>query len=165
MMVALRYLGEGQFHAPSAFSKKLDAALVIGEVLRWEQVQERSAKSHAHYFAVIADAWANLPEALADDLPSPEHLRKYALVKAGYCNETKMVFRTNAEAIAGASFIGGMDGFAICEVVGPALTVWTAKSQSMRAMNKKEFQESKDAVLRVISGLIGADAAQAGMAA
>lgn len=164
-MVPLRYLGEGAFQAPGAFARKLDAGLVVGEVLRWEQVPERSLKSHAHYFAVIADAWANLPEALADELPSPEHLRKTALIKAGYCDMTKVVMRNNQDAVTLMALLRAMDTYAIFEVTGNVLTIWRAHSQSMRAMGKKKFEESKQRVLDVISGLIGADAAQAGMSA
>ena len=164
-MYPLRYLGEGGFQAPGAFAKKLDAALVVGEVLRWEQVPERSLKSHKFYFATIADAWANLPESLVDEFPSPEHLRKYALIKSGYCTTIKLVLPTNAEAVAACAFIQASDEFVICEPIGRVATISRASSQSMRAMGKKQFEESKSRVLDVISGLIGADATQAGMAA
>lgn len=164
-MTPLRYLGEGQFQAPGIFARKLDASLVIGEVLRWEQVPERSLKSHKFYFATIADAWGNLPESLADELPSPEHLRKYALIKAGYCDMSKVVLSTNRQAIQLSAIMAAMDACAVFEVSGNVLTVWQAHSQSMKAMGKKQFEESKQAVLDVISGLIGADATQAGMAA
>lgn len=66
-MLPLQYQGEGQFTAPRGFKALCDKDLVIGETLRWEICHERSAKSHAHYFAVIGDAWANLPEGLAMD--------------------------------------------------------------------------------------------------
>ncbi len=40
-------------------------------------------------------------------------------------------------------------------VSGATITEYRAKSQSLRAMGKQEFQASKDAVLGYISDLIG----------
>jgi hypothetical protein len=165
MMLALQYLGEGQFTTPRGFAKRCDKELVIGETLRWEQVNERSAASHRHYFAVIADAWGNLPEALAGDFPSPEHLRKHALCKAGYCTVNRIVCSDNAQAVAACAVMSAMDGYAICNVEGRVVTVYRAESQSIRAMGGKKFNESKSKVLDVISQIIGADATQAGQAA
>lgn len=164
-MLALTYLGEGQFQAPRGFAKRCDKELVIGETLRWEVVHERSMASHRHYHAVIADAWANLPEAMTSDMPSPEHLRKHCLIKAGYCDMTKLVCGDNAEAIRAALLMKAMDTYSICEVSGCVVTVYRAKSQSIRAMGKAEFQKSKDAVLVEIGKLIGADPAELGKAA
>jgi hypothetical protein len=165
MMLPLQYQGEGQFTAPRGFKALCDKDLVIGETLRWEICHERSAKSHAHYFAVIGDAWANLPEGLAMDFPSAEHLRKHALIKAGYCTMTRIVCRTNEDAVAACALMKGMDGYSICDVSGTVVTVYQAQSQSRRAMGAKVFQESKDKVIAVISEIIGADATQAGEAA
>lgn len=165
MLAPLQYLGEGQFQAPKGHAKRCDRDLVIGETLQWEVHRERSAESHRHYFAVIADAWGNLPEVLAADFPSPEHLRKHALIKAGYCTVNRLVFPDNAEAIRAAAFLQSLDTYAICEVSGRVVTVYRAKSQSIKAMGKATFQKSKDDVFTAISQIIGADATQAGMAA
>ena len=164
-IAALQYQGEGQFLAPRGHWKRLDRDLVIGEVLTWEQVKQRSGESHRHYFAVIKAAWGNLPEALVLELPSPKHLRKFALIKCGYCSKAEIIVQDNAAAIAAAALLQGMDTYAICEVKGRVVTVWRAQSQSMRAMGNKTFQESKSKVLDVISQLIGADATKAGEAA
>lgn len=155
--IPLTYMGDGVFHTTPYHAKRLDYGQ--GEVITVEEVQERSLKSHAHYFLCITEAWRSLPEGLADDFPDAERLRKWALIKAGYATETKMKFRTNAEAIAAAAFIGTLDSYAICEVIGHLVTVWRAESQSMKSMKKERFQRSKDDVLRVIAELIGADPA------
>lgn len=156
--ILLRYQGEGAFKSISArTSDILDRELVIGEQYRFEIVEERSLKSHRAYFAALAEAWKSLPERLTDDFLSPDHLRKWALVKAGYCTTTKLTLRTNAEAIAAAALVGEMDSYAICEVIGRLVTIWRAESQSYRAMKKERFQQSKDDCLRVIAELIGTD--------
>lgn len=156
-MTPLRYMGEGEFRAASAYhARALDKALVIGEVLTWGQIEERSQKSHAHYFAAVHEAWLNLPEAVSVEFPSDEHLRKYCLIKAGFCTVTKIACMTNREAVKLISSVSEMDGFAVCEVAGNIATVYRAHSQSMKAMGKKTFQESKTAVLEILSAMVGA---------
>lgn len=165
MIFPLTYQGEGQFQTPRGFIKRADKELVIGETLQWEIVNPRSMKSHRHYFAMIADAWSNLPERLNADFPSPEHLRKFALIKAGYCTMTRIACRDNAAAVAACALVSGLDKFSICDVSGSVVTVYRATSQSVKAMGAKRFQESKDAVFTEISKIVGADITQAGLAA
>ena len=50
-----------------------------------------------------------------------------------------------------------MDEYAIVTVSGPVVRKFTAKSQSISAMGKKDFQASKQAVLDFLSGSIGVD--------
>jgi len=120
--------------------------------------EERSAISHAHYFAVIGNAWANLPEDLAADFPTAEHLRKWALIKAGYIAGTHTtVCRSGAEARRWAMFSRQVDKYAIAVVQDRIVTVHQAASQSLEAMGKVKFQKSKDAVFGVLSQLLGVD--------
>lgn len=137
--------------------KLADKFYVVGEVYRLSPHEERSAVSHRHYFASINEAHNNLPQEIADKLPTPEHLRKFALIRAGYRDERTIVCPTKGEAMRVAAFVRPLDDFAVVETDGLVVTVYTAKSQSMRAMGKKTFQESKDAVLRIIAELIGTD--------
>lgn len=130
-------------------------AFAPGGRYRVQLVEERSRSSHNHYFAAIGEAWRNLPDHMLDEFPSAEHLRKKALVRAGYADERTFVCASKAEAARMAAFLRPMDEYAIVSVREATVTVWTAKSQSVRAMGKAEFQESKDAVLDTISRLIG----------
>jgi len=139
---------------PSRFAKQADQQFVIGETYTLAEVQDRSSASHRHYFALINDAWMNLPEAQGERFPSAESLRKYALVKAGYRDERSIVCASKAEAHRVASFIKPMDEYAIVFVFEATVTVYTAKSQSVRAMGKAEFQASKDAVIAVLAEMI-----------
>ena len=111
--------------------------------------------SHDHFFASVQEAYNNLPEDLADDFASPEHLRKWALIKAGYRDERSIVASSKAEALRIAAFIRPMDEFSVVVVREATVTQLTAKSQSLRAMGKVEFQRSKDAVFDVLAKLIG----------
>jgi len=135
-----------------------DRHFVVGETYTLEPREDRSSASHRHYFAAIKEAHDSLPEEAADRLPSPEHLRKFCLIKAGYRDERSIVCSSKAEAQRLAAWVRPMDEFAIVAVQGATVIQWTAKSQSVRAMGKAEFEASKDAVLNVIASLIGTDA-------
>lgn len=132
-----------------------DRHYVVGQSYRLIPHEDRSVRSHRHYFACINDAWSNLPEHLAERLPTPDHLRKYALIKAGYRDERSIVAASKAEAQRLAAFMKPMDDYAVIVAREAVVTVYTAKSQSMKAMGKKTFMASKDAVLDVLSQMIG----------
>ena len=152
MTITLKYLGDGNFRA--LYPDKC-ANMASGDIAAWSKVEVRSAKSHKHYFAAVHDCWLNLPEHLVDEFPNSEFLRKWALIKAGYRKSSKVVCPTNADAARHCAFISEMDGFAVCEIEGRTATAHVAESQSVPAMGRQKFQESKDAVFRVISELIG----------
>lgn len=123
-----------------------------GEVLILERQEERSTASHNHYHASIKTAHDNLPED-DDRFPNPNALRKWALIKSGYCTEAHVVCDTEEQAHTVAGFMGHQEGV-IVVVKGNVVKKYTAKSQSMKAMNKQEFQLSKVAVLDTIAELI-----------
>lgn len=137
------------------FRRLADKQFVVHENYRMEVVQHRSMESHRHFFAALNEAWGNLPEAHAGRWPTPDHLRRWALVQAGYRNETTYVAVSKAEALRFSAFLRSLDEYAVVTVDGGMVHCCTAKSQSMREMSKKEFQESKTAVLEQIAKLIG----------
>jgi hypothetical protein len=119
------------------------------------QHEERSTATHNHEFAFIAEAWKTLPDDLAELYPSPEHLRKRALIQAGYYDEMVVDAGSNAAALRVAAAFRAIDEFAFVVVRGPLVARRTAKSQSRRAMSKAEFQASKTAVLAIIADMLG----------
>ena len=123
-----------------------------GEIVMFERHEERSMVSHNHYFACVAEAWNNLPEQ-DERFPTPDALRKWALIRSGYCTKTEIVLDTPEQAATVASFTGNAEGVII--VVRENIVVkYTAMSQSVAAMGKQEFQKSKDIVLDTIAELI-----------
>jgi hypothetical protein len=132
-----------------------DRYFAEGETYALEEVHARSHATHAHYFAALHDTWMNLPEALSPQYPSSEHLRKRLLIQAGYCDEQQIVFATENDAVKAAGLVLARDDYCVADVQGRALTIWMAKSQSMRAMGKATFQESKTKVLELAASLIG----------
>lgn len=126
----------------------------------------RSMNSHRHQFAWVKDAWANIPESL-QGMPwaeTPETLRKHALIATGYhqiytidCGGNAPAARVKAALVSAET---GKYGYAIGQISGPVVTIWTPRSQSVRAMGGKVFQESKTAILDWIADKIGVDPKQ-----
>jgi hypothetical protein len=157
--IPFRWNGEA-FEPLSRHREECDREFVIGEIYRLAEVSERSQASHNHYFAALHQAWLNLPETIAAQFPSEEHLRKHALIKAGYVNIRQFLAESTEQATKLAKFLRPLDEYCIVTTEDSMVTVWTAKSQSMRAMKKKEFEESKAKVLDVVAAMIGSSAAE-----
>ena len=117
--------------------------------------EARSTASHNHEFAWLSEAWKNLPEAIAAVTPTPEHLRKRALIETGFYDETVVDAGTQASALRVAAFMRGSDDLAMIVTRGSLVVRRTAKSQSRRAMDHSEFQGSKTAIMEWVSALIG----------
>lgn len=147
---------DGEAFAPHRrFAKACDADFVIGQQYQIVVQEQRSMRSHAHYFASVHEAWLNLSEVDADRFPTSEHLRKFALIRTGFANSRQFVASSKAEAVRLAAFIRPTDEYALVSVEGAVVTVWTAQSQSMKAMGKEAFGASKKAVLEFVAGMIG----------
>lgn len=132
-----------------------DKHLVVGETYMMAPWEDRSKSSHDHEFAWLAEAFKQLPESLAMEYPTPAHLRKRALIDAGYYDEKIVDAGSKAAALRVAAMIRSLDDFALVFVRDQFVIHRTAKSQSRRAMKKKDFQESKTAIMEIISNMIG----------
>jgi len=137
------------------FQRQADAAFAIGESRMMVEVEERSEASHRQEFAWLREAWMSLPEHVASEYPSPEHLRKRALIATGWCTMTDYVCGSNAEALRWATNLRKeMDEYALVIVERTVVRVLKAKSQSIRAMGKADFQASKTAILEWVAKLL-----------
>jgi hypothetical protein len=132
-----------------------DRQYVVGETYHLIPHEPRSRATHNHFFACVHEAWLNIPLTMADRFPTEEHLRKWALIQAGYFDERSIACSSKAEAVRIAAFVKPMDDFAIVVARESTVVVLTAKSQSMKAMGKKVFAESKAAVLDKLAELVG----------
>jgi hypothetical protein len=146
--------GVAMVPASPFFARMCDKRFTVGEVYRLEEISERNMASHRHFFASIAEAWQNLPDYMSERFPTSEHLRRYALVKSGFCDQRTIVCSSKAEAQRMAAFVRPMDEFAVVTANESVVTVYTAKSQSVRAMGKADFERSKTAVLEYVASLI-----------
>lgn len=152
--------GDSFTPASPRWQKEADKHLIVGERYLLTPEMERSDASHRHYFACIRDAWLNLPEDKAEQFRTEEVLRKHALIKAGYCDSHTLVCKSEADAERAAAFMRPIDEHSIVISKGAVVVRYVAKSQSKKAMGAEVFQASKQAVLDLISGLIGTTRAQ-----
>ena len=151
---------DGAFRPLANFARVAAHHYGDGEVVALVQHQERSDKTHRHYFAMVKEVWENLPEDVAERFPTSEHLRKWALVKAGFYDEQTVSCGTRAEALRWTQIAAKLAEYAVVIPRGTIVSIYTAKSQSFRAMDKVAFAESKEKVLQVLSDLISVTPAQ-----
>lgn len=123
-------------------------------------VENRSMASHNFFFASIHEAWQNLNEDDAARFPTAEHLRSWALVQCGYCAENDIVCDNAAEARKLASTMRRYSPYAIIKVSGDVVKIFEPESQSMAAMKKERFEQSKADVLALVAGMARTTPAQ-----
>lgn len=155
--ITFRWNGEAMEPATGFWFAKANKEFVVGETYPMVEHHEASGKSRGHYFASIADAHGNLPDEMLDAYPTKEHLRKKALIFKGWREERLHPCRTEGEAQRLAAFVKPMDDFAVITVRDAVVRVWTAKSQSAKAMGAKDFQRSKQDVLDFCDDLLGVE--------
>ena len=149
---------DGEAMAPMRrFRAECDRAFTIGEFYRMEIQEDRSWRSHKHYFAVLHQGWASLPERydLEPWAQSAEHLRHFALISVGLFDSKIIQCASNPEAVRWAAYLRPMKPFSIVTAVRSTVVEQTAKSQSPAAMRNAAFQQSKGLVLDFIAGLSG----------
>ena len=121
----------------------------------------RSENSHRHQFAWLNEAWLNLPEHLRFTpwAETAETMRKHALIATGYHQTVVLDCGANATAQRVKAALVAAEwrahGYAIGQVRGPVVRIWTPESQSIRAMGGDRFQASKAAILEWIAGKLG----------
>lgn len=158
MSALMTYRWTGEAMEPlHRFHNAANAEFVIGETYDLEVIEPQSARSRNHQFAWLREAWLNLPETLADQYPTVDHLRKRALIAAGFYDEQIIDAGTRAAALRVAAGVRARPGeaFSVVFVRDVFVIIRTAKSQSQRAMKTAEFQASKTAILETVAEMIG----------
>lgn len=150
LSVLWEWTDDGVMKPAGRFAKQCDDIFTVGEKYLFPLPEEaRSKGSHNHYFARLAELFANLPETLdGDGVPATaEHMRKWGLIRTGWRDERSIVCSSAAKANKLAAFIRPIDDYGIVVVVGATVVVMTAKSQRHRAMGKVAFEKSKQDVI------------------
>jgi hypothetical protein len=140
---------------------QLHDRLGAGEVINVDLDPDRSEKSHKHQFAFVRTAWQTLPDELKT-MPyakNADTLRKHALIETGFC-DTEMLpvgcpRRAERVATSLSRVAVRLHGYAVTNIEGTVVYCHTPHSQSQRAMGAAAFQDSKQAVLEWLAGLIG----------
>ena len=149
--------GEAMIPAGRYWARQADEQFVVGERYRLAEENERSNASHAHEFAWLTEAWNSLPDELLAQYPNSEMLRKHGLIAKGFCTMVQHVCKSEAEAQRLAAILKPYDAYAVVVARGTVVTVYTAISQSRRAMGAPQFQQSKQALMEFVGDLLGVD--------
>ncbi len=158
--VFLCYEGGGKFQATGIWLRRCEDQFTIGDRYRMVTEEDRSPESHRHYFACLNEAFYNLPDDLAARFPSMESLRRWCLIKCGFADVRSTVYETANDAKRAATLLGLYNEHAVIIAKGCVVSVYVAKSQSTRAMDKATFQASKTAVLDLVASMIGVTSAE-----
>ena len=126
-----------------------------------EQASERSMASHSQFFAALNDYFDNLPETIAARWPTANHFRRWLLCETGWFDEKEFDLISEKHAKALAAFIRTEDDYARIVVRNKKVIVRRAKSQSLKAMGKEDFQKSKNDVLDLAAQFVGVPRAMA----
>jgi hypothetical protein len=153
----LTWNGEAFDPASGYWRRMANDHLVVGQRYRMVEEAERSGASHNHEFAWLKEAWNSFPDALLDQYPNTEILRRHGLIAKGYCTMVQHTCKSGPEAERLATIIRPYDTYAIVRQRGSVVTVYRAVSQSKRAMGPRQFQESKTALMEFVGDLLGVD--------
>lgn len=137
------------------FMERFEREFEVGKYYALEPVTERSRESHNLYFACVHLAWLNLPHPFADRFNGPDgddDLRKWCLIKRGWCHRKIEVFETEEDAKKAHAMILALPTFVVVVQEGAMLTVYTARTQKLKrndpdGMDKKDFEASKRDVI------------------
>ena len=137
------------------FARRADQQFTVHEKYKLEVVRERSKPSHDQQFAWLEEKWLTLHEKYQFEpwAQSPEHLRKYALIRTGFCITEQFACGSKAEASRLATILRSDDEYCLVTVTGSIVNRFRAESQKIRgpgAMSPKRFQESKQKVFDFI---------------
>lgn len=160
--ILFQWNGEALEPATGYWRKAADHYLTIGQRYRMVEEHERSNATHNHEFAWLQEAWNSLPDELFAQYPNSEILRKHGLIAKGYCTMVQHVCASAAEAQRLAAILKPYAAYALVVPRGTVVTVYTAVSQSKRAMGAKQFQQSKQALMEFVGDLLGVDPATIG---
>ena len=120
-----------------------------------EETAERSRASHGFFFATLNDLFNSIPEKMAPRWPKLDHFRRWCLIETGWFDEKEFEVISEKHAKALGAFIRTNDSFSRISIHGKKVIVRTAKSQSMKAMGKDDFNKSKNDVLDLACQLVG----------
>jgi hypothetical protein len=135
-------------------------------------LEARSRSSHNHFFAALADGFANIPEDVGmvqqrlniKTMPpggwkDEEHFRAWALCETGWCDLDEFEFDSPKDAVTFARYCrkkdDERDAYTMILVRGKHVTIKTPKSQSAANMSKEPFEQSKRDVLDLLETITG----------
>lgn len=144
-----RWNGDGMIPI-GRYIREANERFVVGERYQMEVIEQRSQAFHAFYFARVAELWQTLPERFDGRFKSPDHLRAYALVHTGHCEENVVTVESKEVAERVGAFALALDDLCVIDIKGTVVRVFKAHSQKKSAMGAKAFKQSAEDVIDFI---------------
>jgi hypothetical protein len=127
-----------------------------GDSVWLTELEESSPETRGHYFAVIKKAFDNMPKEWG--FLNEQHLRKWCLIECGYCHIEEVVCASEKEARLKADGVilsnRLREDYCIVIAKGNVIRIVTAESQRMKAMGRRRFQDSKQAVIEKLADML-----------
>ena len=155
-MSAMSWFWDGDAMRPARrFVAKARETFKLDERYVLEAVEEEQSARDMAYHAYIREAWAQLPEQLSAQFPSPTDFRRHLLIACGFATTRRLQFASVQAAQEAIGVLGSLA--AEIEVRGAVVTVKTPMSQKLRggmpkAERLRSYQETQD----LAAALIGA---------
>jgi hypothetical protein len=121
---------------------------------------EQSDAARRRFFAIMADAYLNLPDRWKPLIASKEHLRKWVLCQVGHCDTTATDCGSRAAAERVAALVRHVDTFAVVEVRGSIVTTMVARSIRKRVCPKAMFLPLSEKAYAYLNEMTGYDVEQ-----
>lgn len=118
---------------------------------------EHSDQARKRFFAIIRDAYGNMPDQWKPLIGSSEHLRKFVLCQVGHCDTTATDCGSHAAAERVAALIRHVDSFAVVTVTGSIVTTSVARSIRKRVCPKKAFMPLTEKAYAYLNEMMGYD--------
>lgn len=165
--------GTGVMVPIARYNKLCGKQFTFGEQYLLAPVEMRDMRAHRHFFAALHECWKNLAEEIAENFPTSESLRHWALIETGFCHTSLTDVETLNDAKNFARAFQRTNP--LCRVKvrrkiednveSYVVEVKTAESQSMAmppvGMGNARFKESKKAVLDLVAMLARTTAREA----
>lgn len=151
--VAFRFVNGAMIPINPFFVARAAKQYEPGQVYVLVPQEARSPESHRFFFAALHEGWLNLTEEYAEQFPTAESLRAYALVKSGRADRYTIICATHDDALRTAAIAGSREKLRIINVDDCIVTIFIPHSMSMREMGKAEFEAAKRDCLDIIASM------------
>lgn len=160
MVKPIRFQWDGEHMVPHPRAQLLcERQYTVGKWYMLGDVEQRNTALERMFFASVREAWNNLSPEKTARWPSPNHLRKWALCKAGYCEHTDRACSDREMAsIVAANCRRKYGEYAVIKIgKDNVVHAWVPFSMKREEMSAGTFKEAVERVLNVISAEIGVD--------
>lgn len=157
MTLRLRHLGDGHWQAAGPADLQRSREYPVGSSASFDEQKARSSAQERRWFGILKTTWDNMDDHLRRRFPDPEALRKWALIRAGWCESREFVAEGEEAAALTAAGLRWAEPYSIVVQAGNVVFAYRAKSQGRKAMGRQQFAEFTERGLAHISELLGCD--------